>query len=77
LVIIYICAPDFLAQSLNYGIVAGKMPPRNPTTIRSPRAPKMKEVEIGKGSSPGIAKQFEYAPREEPFIKTTTKKDFF
>jgi hypothetical protein len=52
------------------------MPPRNPTTRRSSRAPKLKEPEVGEGSSPGAAKQLEYTLRPEPVIKTTTKKVF-
>jgi hypothetical protein len=52
------------------------MPPRNPTTRRSSRAPKLKEPELGEGSSPGVAKQLEYTPRPEPVIKTMTKKVF-
>jgi hypothetical protein len=60
----------------NYVLAAGKMPPRNPTTRRSPRAPKLKEAETGEGSSPGTARQLEYTPRAEPVIKTSTKKYF-
>jgi hypothetical protein len=52
------------------------MPPRNPTTRRSSRAPKLKEPAVGEGSSSWISKQLEYAPRLEPFIKTATKKVF-
>jgi hypothetical protein len=52
------------------------MPPRNPTTRRSSRAPKLKEPEVGEGSSPGVTKQLEYTPRPEPVIKTSMKKDF-
>jgi hypothetical protein len=52
------------------------MPPRKPMTRRSPREPKLKEAEIGEGSSPGTARQLEYAPRVEPVIKTSTKKAF-
>jgi hypothetical protein len=50
---------------------------RNPTTRRSPRAPKLKESEIGEGSFPRTVRHLEYAPRAELVIKTTTKKDFF
>jgi hypothetical protein len=77
LLIIYICAPYFIAQSLNYVIVVGKRLPRNPTTKRSPRAPKLKEDDIGEGSSLGTTRQMEYAPRVDPIIKTTTKKYCF
>jgi hypothetical protein len=52
------------------------MSPRNPTTRRSPRAPKLKEDETGEGSSLGTTRQLEYAPRVEPVIKTSTKKYF-
>jgi hypothetical protein len=49
---------------------------RNPTTRHSSRAPKVKELEVGEGSSPGISKKLEYVPRPEPVIKTTMKKVF-
>jgi hypothetical protein len=52
------------------------MLPRKPTTRRSPRAPKLKELETCEGSSPGIARQLEYAPKVEPVVKTKTKKVF-
>ena len=52
------------------------MLPRNPTTIQSPREPKLKEPAVGEGSSPGAAKQLEYTLRPEPVIKTTMKKVF-
>jgi hypothetical protein len=52
------------------------MPPRNPTTRCSPRAPKLKEAETGEGSSPGTVRQLEYTPRVELVIKTSTKKAF-
>jgi hypothetical protein len=52
------------------------MPPRNPTTTRSPRALKLKEPEVGEVSSLGVAKKLEYTPRSEPIIKTTMKKVF-
>jgi hypothetical protein len=38
--------------------------------------PKLKEPEVGEGSSPGAAKQLEFSPRPEPVIKTSTKKVF-
>jgi hypothetical protein len=53
------------------------MPPRKPTTRRSPRAPKLKEPEVGEGSSPRATRQLEYTLRPELVIKTTTKKVFF
>jgi hypothetical protein len=52
------------------------MLPRNPTTIRSSRAPKLKEPEVGEGSSPWVAKQLKYTLRLEPVIKIATKKVF-
>jgi hypothetical protein len=52
------------------------MPPRKPTTRRSPRASKLKEPEVGEGSSPVAAKQLEFSPRLEPVIRTSTKKVF-
>jgi hypothetical protein len=61
----------------NYFLVAGKMSPKNPTTRCFPRALKMKEPEIGEGSSPGTARQLEYAPRADLVIKTSEKKYFF
>jgi hypothetical protein len=54
----------------------GKIPPRKPMTRRLPRAPKLKEENIGEGSSLFIARQLEYAPKAEPVIKTSTKKEF-
>jgi hypothetical protein len=56
--------------------VTGTMPPRKPTTKRSPRAPKLKEPEVGEGSSPMTAKQLEFSPRSEPVIRTSTNKYF-
>jgi len=53
-----------------------KMPPRKPTTRRSPRAPKLKEAEVGEGSSPNVARQLEFGSTTEPVIKTSTKKAF-
>jgi hypothetical protein len=42
----------------------------------SPRAPKLKEAEVGEGSSPGAARKLEFATRVEPVIKKSTKKAF-
>jgi hypothetical protein len=64
----------FLHSLLNFILVAGKMTPRKPTTRRSSRALKLKEIELGKGSSPRVSKQLEYALREEPIINTKMKK---
>jgi len=52
------------------------MPPRNPTTRCSPRAPKLKEVETGEGFTPGTTRQLEYASRVESVVKTSKKKYF-
>jgi hypothetical protein len=52
------------------------MPPRKPTTRGSPRAPKLKEAEVGEGSSLDVARQLEFAPKVELVIKTSTKKAF-
>jgi hypothetical protein len=52
------------------------MPPKKPTTRKSPRAPKLQEPEVGEGSSPAVARQLEFAPKPVPVIKTATKKAF-
>ena len=49
---------------------------RNPTTRCSLREPKLKELEIGEGSSPGTVRQLEYVPRPKHVVKITTKKVF-
>jgi hypothetical protein len=54
--------------------VAGTMPPNKPSTRISLRAPKLKESEVGEGSSPGATKKLKFAPRMEPVIGTSTKK---
>jgi hypothetical protein len=54
----------------------GTMPPKKPSTRRSPRVPKLKESEVGEGSSPGPTKQLEFTPRLEPVIRTSTKNIF-
>jgi hypothetical protein len=38
--------------------------------------PKLKEPEVGEGSSLGREKQLEFSPRLEPVIKTSTKNIF-
>jgi hypothetical protein len=53
-----------------------KMFPRNPTTRCSAREPKFMEAEVGEGSSPNVARQLEFATKEDPIIKTSTKKEF-
>jgi hypothetical protein len=57
-------------------LIAGTMPPRKPATRRSSRLSKLKEPELGEGSSLGVTKQLEYTLRPEPIIKTTIKKVF-
>jgi hypothetical protein len=52
------------------------MSPRKTTTRQLSRALKLKEPEVGEGSSPGAAKQLEYTPRPELVIKTVMKKFF-
>jgi hypothetical protein len=52
------------------------MPPKKPTTKKSPRAPKLQEPEVGGGSSLAVAIQLEFTPKSMPVIKTATKKDF-
>jgi hypothetical protein len=57
-------------------LIEGITPPRKPTTRQSSRVPKMKEPDLGEGSSPGVANQLENTPRLEPVIKTMMKKIF-
>jgi hypothetical protein len=52
------------------------MPLRKPMTRRSPRAPKLKEAEVGEGSSPGVVRQLEFAAKAESIIRMSTKKEF-
>jgi hypothetical protein len=52
------------------------MPPKKPTTRKSLRAPRLKEPEVGEGSSLVIARQLEFDPMLVPIIKTTSKKAF-
>jgi hypothetical protein len=60
----------------NYVLAAGKMPPRMSTTRHLPRESELREANIGEGSSPGTARQLEYAPRVDSVIKTSMKKEF-
>jgi hypothetical protein len=60
----------------NYVLATVKMLPKNPTARRLLRAPKLKELKTGEGSSPRTARRLEYAPRVELVIKTSTKKYF-
>jgi hypothetical protein len=52
------------------------MPPKKPSTRKSPRAPKLQEPEAGEGSSPAVVRQLEFSPKPVPIIKTSTKKAF-
>jgi hypothetical protein len=47
-----------------------------PMTRRSSRAPKLKEANMGEGSSCVLMKQLEFSHRAEPVIKTSTKNAF-
>jgi hypothetical protein len=53
----------FMYQHLVYNtlsnvvLVAGKIPPRNPMTRHSSRTPKLKEVDMGEGYSPGMVRK--------------------
>jgi hypothetical protein len=52
------------------------MPPKKPTTRKSPRIPKPQESEAGEGSSPAIARKLEFTSKPTPIIKTITKEAF-
>jgi hypothetical protein len=52
------------------------MPPKKPSTRKSPRAPKLQESEVGEGSSPAVARQLEFTPKPVSIIKTITKDPF-
>jgi hypothetical protein len=52
------------------------MPSKKPTTRKSPRAPKLQELEAGEGSSPTIARKLEFTSKPVPIIKTITKEAF-
>jgi len=68
-VALYACPKGFI-------LITGTMLLRKPTTRRSSRVPKLKEPEVGEGSSPGATNQLEFAPRLELVIKTSTEKAF-
>jgi hypothetical protein len=65
-----------LYTCLKVVLIAGTMPPKKPSTRKSPRAPKLQEPEAGEGSSPAVARQLEFSPKPMPFIKTYSKKAF-
>jgi hypothetical protein len=52
------------------------MPPRNTMTRHSPRTPKNKEAEVGKGSTPGVARELEFVSKTKSVIRKSTKKEF-
>jgi len=56
--------------------MAGTIPLRKPTTRKSPRALKLKEPDVGEGSSLVAEKQLEFDPKPVPIIKTSTKEVF-
>jgi hypothetical protein len=57
-------------------LTAGTMPPKNPSTRKSPRVPKLQESKIGEGSSLVVARQLEFAPKMVSVIKAITKEPF-
>jgi hypothetical protein len=61
---------------LRVALIAGTMPPKKPSTRKSPRAPKLQESEIGEGSSPAVARQLEFTPKPVSVIKAITKEPF-
>jgi hypothetical protein len=65
-----------LYTCLKVVLIAGTMPPKKPSTRKSPRVPKMQELEEGQGSSLAVARQLEFTPKPVPVIKTTSKEDF-
>jgi hypothetical protein len=75
-IVIFIYQNSICYTVSNDVLSAGKIPPRKPMTRLSPRAPKLKEAEIGEGYYPNTTRQLEYAPRVDPFIKNSTKKAF-
>jgi hypothetical protein len=54
----------------------GKIPPRNPTTMCSPRIPKRKEAEVSEGSTRGATRELDIYSKEEPIFCTSTKNEF-
>jgi hypothetical protein len=56
--------------------MVGTMPPRKPTTRKSLRVSKIKELDVGEGCSLAITKQLEFTPNPVPVIKTSTKEVF-
>ena len=57
-------------------ILCRKMPPRKPTTRRSPRTHKMKESEVGEGSTSGFAREIDFVSKMKSVIRTSTKNEF-
>jgi hypothetical protein len=52
------------------------MPPKKPSTRKSPRATKLQESEVGEGSSQEFVRQLEFSPKRVFIIKTITKDPF-
>jgi hypothetical protein len=52
------------------------MPPKNPSTRKSPQAPKLEESKIGEGSSLTVVRQLEFALNPVSVIKLITKEPF-
>jgi hypothetical protein len=52
------------------------MPPKKPTTRKSPRVPKMQESEAREYSSPAVARKLEFTSKPAPIIKTIMKEAF-
>jgi hypothetical protein len=52
------------------------MPPRKTMTRCSPRMPKMKEAEVGEGSTPGAGRNLDFVSKIELVIHTSTKNHF-
>jgi hypothetical protein len=57
-------------------LAVGTMPPKKPTTRKSPREPKLQEPEAGEGSSLAVVRQLEFTPKLVLVIKKATKKAF-
>jgi hypothetical protein len=52
------------------------MPPKKPTTRKSPRVPNLQESEAGEGSSPAVARKLEFTSKPASINKTITKEAF-
>jgi hypothetical protein len=76
MVVIFIYQHPICNRMSNVVLSAGKMPPRKPMTRCSLREVKLKEENMGEGSSPSMTRQLEFSHKAEPVIKTSTKKAF-